>query len=86
MKHFGKLALAVAGAAVLTASNAQAAIVCNKDGDCWRVKNAYRYKPEFGLRVYGDNWKWKGADKGKYRWREAHSGRGYWRNGVWITF
>jgi hypothetical protein len=86
MKHFGKLALGVAGAAMLSATSAQAAIVCNKEGDCWRVKNAYRYKPEFGLHVYGDNWKWKNADKGKYRWREAHGGRGYWRNGVWITF
>jgi hypothetical protein len=35
--------------------------------DCWHVKEKYDYKPEFGLHVYGDDWKW--SDENKYRWR-----------------
>jgi hypothetical protein len=62
-----------------------AAVVCNEDGDCWRVKEKYDYKPEWRLRVYSDDWQWSDADKTKYRWREG-KGRGYWRNGVWIEF
>ena len=38
---------------------------------------------EFGLHVYGDDWKW--TDNHRYRWRE-HDGRGYWNKGVWIEF
>jgi hypothetical protein len=76
-------ALLLAG---LPVSAASAAIVCNADGDCWRVKEKYDYKPEFGLRVYSDDWKWKESEKDKYRWRESGNGRGYWRDGVWIEF
>ena len=70
----------------LLASPASAAVVCNDEGDCWRVKQKYDYKPEWRLRVYDDNWKWSDNDKHKYRWRETRDGRGYWRNGVWIEF
>jgi len=74
------LGLTVAAAGVSAAS---AAIVCNGEGHCWHAKHAYNYKPEFGVTVHPNNWKWGPNDH--YEWRE-HAGRGYWRNGVWITF
>ena len=74
--------LGVSGVAVTTTS-ASAAIVCNQENECWHVRDKYEYKPEFGVTVHENNWKWGAGDK--YRWRE-HTGRGYWRNGVWITF
>ena len=77
--------LTLGAALALMTSSASAAIVCNEEGDCWRVKNRYEYKPEFRLRVYDDDWKWSDDDKDKYRWRESR-GRGYWRQGVWVEF
>jgi hypothetical protein len=67
MKHHGIAALGVVGALAFAATSASAAIVCNDNGDCWHVKEKYDYKPEFGLHVYGDDWKW--SDENKYRWR-----------------
>jgi hypothetical protein len=78
-------AAVVAAAIAVTTAPASAAVVCNDEGDCWRVKEKYDYRPEWRLRIYEDDWKWSDADKGKYRWREG-KGRGYWRNGVWIEF
>jgi hypothetical protein len=84
MKSIAKLAavaaFSVATVAVSTIS-ASAAIVCNGEGECWHVRGRAAYKPEFGLTVHENNWKWGAGDK--YRWRE-HEGHGYWRNGVWI--
>ncbi|WP_072391647.1 hypothetical protein [Hyphomicrobium sp. CS1GBMeth3] len=80
-----KVGLALAGTLVLMTTNANAAIVCNEEGDCWRVKERYEYKPEFRLHVYEDDWRWPDAEGHRYRWREGR-GRGYWRNGVWIEF
>jgi hypothetical protein len=74
--------LAVAASAlILSATTASAEIVCNNDGECWHVRHHVKYRPEFGLHVYPDSWKWKDHDH--YKWRE-HSGRGYWKSGVWI--
>ena len=58
----------------------------NDLGDCWNVKSRHEYKPEFGVRIYPDDWKWDNHEK-DYPWRE-HDGddRGYWRKGVWIDF
>lgn len=72
-----------AGVSAITASEASAAIVCNRDGDCWKVRGKPRYKPEFGLRIYGDDWRWRRGDN--YRWRKEGRGHGYYRNGVWIS-
>lgn len=83
--HIGKLALWALGAVVLTSTSASAAVVCNEEGDCWRIKERYEYPPEVRLRVYEDDWTWPEAEKHKYRWREG-KGRGYWRKGVWIEF
>lgn len=84
MKQLYVSALAIAAALAVTTTSASAAIVCNRDGDCWRAKQRYDYGPKLGLRVYGDNWHWRKGEK--YRWREAREGRGYWRRGVWIQF
>jgi hypothetical protein len=69
----------------LGATTASAEIVCNEEGDCWHVHERHVYRPEFGVRVYPDSWRWRDADAPRYRWRE-HAGRGYWRRGVWIDF
>lgn len=74
--------LACAAAFAFTASAASAAVVCNDEGDCWRVKERRDYDPGLKLRVYNDDWKWKDGEK--YRWRDAGARHGYYRGGVWI--
>ena len=74
--------LAVSGAALISTA-ASAAVVCNAEGACWHTKRAYTYRPEFGVTVHENGWKWGANDH--YNWRE-HAGRGYWKNGVWIRF
>ena len=78
------LSKAVFGAAILamTAGSASAAVVCNEEGDCWRVTGEPRYEPSLKLRIQKDDWKWREGEK--YRWREPGRGNGYWRQGVWI--
>jgi hypothetical protein len=71
---------------VVASTGATADVVCNEDGDCWKVKEKYEYRPELRLRIYSDDWKWADHEKDKYRWREAGKGRGYWSKGVWIEF
>ena len=67
----------------LFSTTASAAIVCNNEGECWHVRTAYTYRPEFGVVVHPNTWRWGPTER--FVWRE-HAGRGYWRNGVWITF
>ena len=76
--------LALAGVAVLAigAHSASAAVVCNEEGDCWKVTEQRNYEPSLKLQVHPDNWKWKEGEK--YRWRESGRGHGYYRNGVWL--
>ena len=83
MKLFTK---AVLGGAMLALSvgSASAAVVCNEDGDCWRVKEQRTYEPSLKLRVMPDDWKWEEREKDRYRWREPGSGNGYYRGGVWV--
>ncbi|MFM9849118.1 MAG: hypothetical protein ACKVP3_18385 [Hyphomicrobiaceae bacterium] len=75
MKSFFKPLLIGAGALVLGATVASADVVCNEDGDCWRVRERYEYKPELRLNVYPDTWRWEESDNARYRWREAPSER-----------
>jgi hypothetical protein len=78
-----KLTAASLGLAALAfATGAQAAVVCNGDGDCWHAREAYTYPPAAGIVVHPDNWAWTGE---KYRWHE-HEGRGYWHNRAWVEF
>jgi hypothetical protein len=86
MKTAPKLAAAAVlglSAATMGASAASAAIVCNADHQCWHVHHHYSYRPEYGVVVHRDNWRW--GPREHYTWRE-HAGRGYWRNGVWVRF
>lgn len=85
MKTLTFLSIGVA-AGLAFAAPASAAVVCNDDGDCWKVKKTYKYKPEFRLKVYEDDWRWADRDRARYRWRDGQDGPGYWRKGVWITF
>jgi len=82
MKAINKALLIGAGAFALTASAASAAVVCNDEGDCWRIKEQRNYEPSLKLRIMPDDWKWKEGEK--YRWREPGKGHGHYRNGVWI--
>jgi hypothetical protein len=83
MNALGK---ALFGAAVLamTAGTASAAVVCNDEGDCWRVRDRPTYGPDVRLRIHPDNWRWERQRRDHYRWREPGRGHGYWRNGAWI--
>jgi hypothetical protein len=86
MRKFVTAAAAAAvGLTALMASTvgASAAIACNAAGECWHVKARYAYRPEFGVVVHENNWRW--GPNEHFVWRE-HPGRGYWRNGVWIRF
>ena len=82
MKYLGAAALAVLGTLALS-TGASAAIVCNEEGDCWKVKERHTYPPDVRLQVYEDDYV---IDQKKYKWREPGMKRGYWRRGVWVTF
>jgi hypothetical protein len=82
MKLFMKTILAGAAALTLSGLSASAAVICNDEGDCWRVREVSRFEPSLRLRVMPDDWRWKDGEK--YRWREPGRGHGYWRQGVWV--
>jgi hypothetical protein len=75
--------LSAISALALTASVASAEIACNREGDCWRVRETNHFRPEHGVTVHPDNWRWAENESHRYRMRE-HEGRGYWRNGAWV--
>jgi len=86
MNRVTKLTLAAlvsAGTLTLTAVGASAAIVCNNDGACWHTDKDYTFRPEFGLTIHPNDWKWKEGEK--HMWRE-HKGRGYWQGDMWKEF
>jgi len=83
MKNLAKIVLGATCALGLTATAASAEIVCNREGDCWHVREHHEYRPEFGLIIHPDNWRWEEHEHKRYRWRE-HEGHGYWREGRWI--
>jgi hypothetical protein len=80
MKYLGSAVLALSVFAFAT--SASAAVVCNNDGDCWRVKKKHDYPAGVNLNFYDDEWE----PGDGFRWREAGEGRGYYRGGVWIGF
>jgi hypothetical protein len=82
MKYLGSV-IGLLGTLVLITS-ASAAIVCNDEGDCWKVKDKYKYPSGVNVQIYEDDWKW--PEGAKYRWRDAGPGPGYYRGGVWIGF
>ena len=85
MSMLTKSLLAGAAALALGGTIATADVVCNEDGDCWRVKERREYSPELRLKIQPDNWKWADTEKDRYRWRDAPEGKhGYYRKGVWV--
>ena len=82
MKTLTVAFLASICALALTPTAASAAIVCNEEGDCWRVSGEPKYEPGLKLRIQKDDWKWKEGEK--YRMRESGRGHGHWRGGTWI--
>jgi hypothetical protein len=85
MKYFVTPVAGLLGA-LLIATSANAAVVCNEAGDCWRVKEKHTYPSGVNVQIYDDDWEWDDADSDRYRWRDIGEGRGYWRDGVWINF
>lgn len=83
MKRLIQALILSAAALTLTATASSAAVVCNDDGDCWRVRGRPHYHEGLRLHIYGDNWKWRKGEH--YRWREPGRGHGYYRNGAWIV-
>jgi hypothetical protein len=86
MKTITKLASAAllgVAAAAITATSASAWIACNREGECWHVKDRYAYRAEYGVVIHPDRWRWR--DREHFVWHE-HDGRGYWHNGIWISF
>jgi hypothetical protein len=83
MNAIRKTLLIGAGALALTATAASAAVVCNDEGDCWRVRGRPAYGPDLRLNIHPDDWRWSRHDR--YRWREPGRGHGYWRGGDWIV-
>jgi hypothetical protein len=83
MNAIKKTLLAGAGALALTATGASAAVVCNDEGDCWRVRGRPAYEPGLRLNIHPDNWRWSRSER-HYRWRDPGRGHGYWRNGIWV--
>lgn len=77
------IAAIAAGALGFAATGASAEVVCNAENQCWHTHGHYDYKPEFGVTVHPNNWRWGTTDH--YRWHE-HRGRGYWHNGAWVRF
>jgi hypothetical protein len=84
MNALSKALLVGATALTLTASAASAAVVCNDEGDCWRVRGRPNYEPGLRLNIHPDNWRWDRQEERRYRWREHRGDRGYWRQGAWI--
>ncbi len=72
-----------AGFMALSVASASAAVACNGAGECWHVRNAYRYPAEAGIVIHPEGWKWGPTEH--FVWRD-HPGRGYWRNGIWVKF
>lgn len=86
MKNVNKLGAAVAlgiSALALTATTASAVVVCNREGACWHAHRGFVARPEWGVVVHPNGWRW--GPREHFVWKE-HPGRGYWRNGVWVTF
>ena len=83
MKHLVTAAVIAVGVVALGATSASAAIICNDEGDCWKVKTKHTYPPDARVHVYEDDYV---IDTKKYKWREGRPGPGYWRGGVWIDF
>ena len=84
MKTITKAILGAGVALTLTAGAGSAAVVCNDEGDCWRVSGEPRYEPTLKLRLQKDDWKWQDNEKDRYRWREPGRGNGYYRGGAWV--
>ena len=83
MKRTAVMLLAAAGSIALMTTGVSAAVVCNDEGDCWKVKEKHTYPPKARVHVYDDDYV---IDTKKYKWREARPGPGYWSGGVWIDF
>ena len=80
---FAQVLIASASLLALSTVASKAATVCNEEGDCWRTKQVYDYRPEFKVTVQDDKWQ---RDEKKFRMREDRDDRGYYKGGVWIGF
>ena len=65
---------------------ASAAVVCNRDGDCWHADRSVRYPRAVIVTRHPDHWYFHQDWSKERHWRDYHSGRGYYKGGVWVTF
>jgi hypothetical protein len=79
-------ALLVATGFAVVPSAASAAVVCNRDGDCWHTERVYRYPRAMSVVRHPDHWYFHQTWNDSRHWRDYHTGRGYYRGGVWVTF
>jgi hypothetical protein len=54
MSILSKTVLAGAATLVLSAGAASAAVVCNREGDCWRTRGQAAYGPDLRLSLHPD--------------------------------
>ena len=73
-------AVSLVGVSSLSAS---AAIVCDEDGNCWRIQQEYTFPPGAHVEIHPNDWRWKEGEH--HAWKE-HEGRGYWHGGQWEEF
>jgi hypothetical protein len=78
-------AMTVMGSVMATTAPASAAVVCNREGDCWHTDRRYHY-PGSGYTYHPDEWYFHQTFGSDRHWREYNRGRGYWKGGVWVTF
>lgn len=83
--------LGTAGLAAAPPSSAEARVVCNRDGDCWRTKSRYRYPRDLGVSIYSNRYSDQAYRDSRWRdrnrtYRDERHDRGYYRSGVWVQF
>ena len=44
-------------ALALLSSTASAEIACNREGDCWHVREIRHFHPEHGVVIHPDDWR-----------------------------
>jgi hypothetical protein len=79
----------LAGSALaVSAVPASADVVCNRYGECWRVRDRYDYPtgPTFSFTVHDDRWYRHHRHDRHWRWRHDRYDRGYWEHGRWHRF
>ncbi len=74
----------IGGSLALSATAANAYVVCNRFGECWHVRDRLTYPEAAGIVIHDDGWVFDRPDY--YHWAHDRAGRGYWEHGHWRRF